>query len=72
MDLDDRQQFTHLAKGLVECAHILRQEIQRHPFTEEEAEQMLLIYWRIYINHIFTPNFAEIFSRMIPDLDEDD
>lgn len=72
MDLDDKQAFTHLARGLVECAFILRQEIQKKPFTEAEAEEMLLAYWRTYVNHLFTPNFADIFSKMIPGGEDDD
>ena len=70
MDLDDQQQFKHGIKTLVACADIVRAEIQTHPFKEETAEEMLLIYWRAFVAHMFAPNIGDMLKNMLPQSDD--
>lgn len=71
MDLDERQQFTHAARTLVELADIFRREIQQKEFSESQAEAMLLVYWRVLIHNTFTPDIGDIMKKFMPGRDDD-
>lgn len=66
MDLDDRQQFMHAMRTLVECANVLREELDKYPFKPEDRSEMMLAYWRASVNSAFTPDFGRILSKLIP------
>jgi hypothetical protein len=64
MDLDDQQQFRHAIKILVSCANIVREEVQKLPFSDEQAERMVLAYWNAQIASSFAPDFGGIMKGM--------
>jgi hypothetical protein len=64
MDLDDRQAFTNGVKTMVECADIMRAEIQKHPFSDEQTDAMVLTYWHALITSAFTPDFSSLMKQM--------
>ena len=72
MDLDDKQQFTHGVRLLVESTNIVRAEISKLPFTDNQIDEMVLTYWRAIISHSFAPDISGVIRSFLPGEDNDD
>jgi len=65
MDSDDRQLFTNAAKNLAEQAQIINKCLCEH-FSPEQADQMIMVWWRASVASVFTPDLGDLVKKMIP------